>query len=154
MLTLKLRSSGNQLFYVEENVASKALLLKWLFEGYASEKHEGKPREEIPLKGELIALVLRYCHEHVLNEGEAGIDLSAWDAAFVENIQPSTTLLQLIIAANYLSVVDLVNVCISKIRSIISGKTRQQIREALGTLNHDFTDDEKRALRRSFAEFI
>lgn len=132
-------------------MASKGLLLKWLFEGFASEKHEGKPGVEIPPKGELIALVLRYCHGHALNEGEAGIDLSAWDAAFVE-IQPST-LLQLIIAANFLSVVDLVNVCTSKIRSIISGKTRQQMREALGTLS-DFTDDEKWALRRSFADFI
>lgn len=52
----------------------------------------------------------------------------------------------LIVAANYLDIVPLIDLCFAKIASFIKGKTVEQIREKLNIVN-DLTPEEEAEIR-------
>ena len=67
---------------------------------------------------------------------------SAWDAEFV-NI-PQDDLFSLTMAANYLDIKSLLDLCGGKVASMIKGKNPQQIRETFNIVN-DMTPEEEAA---------
>eukprot|EP00286_Rhodomonas_abbreviata_P017356 CAMPEP_0181336652 /NCGR_PEP_ID=MMETSP1101-20121128/27545_1 /TAXON_ID=46948 /ORGANISM="Rhodomonas abbreviata, Strain Caron Lab Isolate" /LENGTH=222 /DNA_ID=CAMNT_0023446985 /DNA_START=43 /DNA_END=708 /DNA_ORIENTATION=+ len=92
------------------------------------EHHEKEPMPEIekPLKSTNMAQVV-----------------SDWDAKFVDLDQPM--LFELILAANFMDIRSLLDVCCAKVASMIKGKTPEDIRKTFNIVD-DFTDAERQAV--------
>ena len=92
------------------------------------EYHHNNPAEEIekPLKGKI---------EDVICD---------WDKKFLEIDQ--SLLIELIMAANYLNIKDLLDLTCAKVASMIKGKSPEQIREMFG-IENDFTPEEEEKIR-------
>ncbi|EFC48551.1 S-phase kinase-associated protein [Naegleria gruberi] len=90
--------------------------------------HHKEPAQEIekPLKGKI---------EDVICD---------WDKKFLEIDQ--SLLIELIMAANYLNIKDLLDLTCAKVASMIKGKSPEQIREMFG-IENDFTPEEEAKIR-------
>jgi len=74
-----------------------------------------------------------------------GADLASFDKAFVE--VDKDTLYDLLLAANYLNVKALLDLCCQKVADMIRGKTPEEIRQAFGIKN-DFSPEEEEEIRK------
>ena len=92
------------------------------------EHHHNNPADEIekPLKGKI---------EDVISD---------WDKNFLEIEQ--SLLIELIMAANYLNVKDLLDLTCAKVASTLKGKSPEQIRAMFG-IENDFTPEEEAKIR-------
>jgi hypothetical protein len=68
-----------------------------------------------------------------------------YDAAFVKVDQ--STLFELILAANYLNIKPLLDLCCLTVANMIKGKTPEEIRKTFNIVN-DFTPEEEEEVRR------
>ena len=107
--------------------------------------------------GKILAKVVEYCKYHDEhpnpvteekdNEDEPRRtdDISDWDKAFCEVDQP--TLFELVLAANYLDIKDLLDLTCKTIANMIKGKTPEEIRKTFNIKN-DFTPEEEEQIRK------
>lgn len=113
--------------------------------------------DPIPLpnvKANILSQVITYCTEHVegKEKDEHGRnkktdeDLQAFDEEFVRNLDQST-LFELILAANYLNMKELLDLTCNTVAKMIKGKTPQEIRDTFGIVN-DFTPEEEEEVYR------
>ncbi|KAK2373161.1 SKP1-like protein 1A [Trifolium repens] len=72
-------------------------------------------------------------------------DLKAWDADFVKVDQ--ATLFDLILAANFLNIENLLNLTCQTVAYMIKGKTPEDIRKTFNIKN-DFSPEEEEEIRR------
>lgn len=68
-----------------------------------------------------------------------------WDVEFVN--MDNSLLFEIILAANYLNVRSLLNVCCKAVANMIKGKTPEEIRKHFGIVN-DFTPEEEEQVRK------
>lgn len=101
----------------------------------------------------IVEKVIKYCsyhHEHptansVYKDDDKRIDnLIPWDLEFC-NVD-TTTLFDLIVAANFLGIKPLLDLCCKAVARLIQGKTPEQIRNAFN-LNTEFTPEEEEQIR-------
>ena len=150
MAMLKLLSSEGETFEVEEDVASKSMLIKNMVEDSGTD-------EEIPLpnvKSAVLAKVIEYCRhyrdamppeiEKPLKSAFLSDVVAPWDASFVEVEQEM--LFELILAANYLDIKSLLDLTCAKVASMIKGKTPEEIRKTFN-IENDFTPEEEAQVR-------
>ena len=145
---LKLMSSDNQTFEVDEDVAHESETIKNMIEDTGSE-------ETIPLPnvtGKILSKVIEYSKFHVEankkvedKPGKSADDIKAWDAEFVKVDQ--ATLFDLILAANYLNIKGLLDLTCQSVAQMIKGKTPEEIRKTFNIKN-DFTPEEEEEVRR------
>jgi S-phase kinase-associated protein 1 len=113
--------------------------------------------QPIPLpnvKSSVLSQVIQYCTEHVegkeLDEHgkrkKTDDDIQKFDEDFVKNLDQSS-LFELILAANYLNMKDLLDLTCSTVAKMIKGKTPQEIRDTFGIQN-DFTPEEEEEVLR------
>lgn len=134
---------------VPKRIALMSELVKTMADG-------DKEEHEIPVpnvKTEMLKKVLDYCRYHVdspAREIEKPLKstnmvevVSRWDAEYV-NI-PQEALFELILAANYMDVKPLLDLCCAQVASMIKGKTTEQIRKTFNIIN-DFTPEEEAAV--------
>jgi S-phase kinase-associated protein 1 len=148
MSKVKLTCSDAQTFEVPEEVAFLSHTVKNLVEDAGTE-------DAIPLpnvSGRILAKVIEYCRYHV--EAEAKVDdkpakpeddVKAWDAEFVNVDQ--ATLFDVILAANYLNIMGLLDLTCQTVAQMIKGKTPEEIRKTFNIKN-DFTPEEEEEVRR------
>lgn len=146
--TVKLKSSDGELFEVPQEVALESLTIKNMVEDTGIDF-------EIPLlnvSGKILAKVIEYCKFHVdsskNSESRPGVpedDVKAWDADFVKVDQ--ATLFDLILAANYLNIKNLLDLTCQTVADMIKGKTPEEIRRTFNIKN-DFSPEEEEAVRR------
>eukprot|EP00742_Colponemidia_sp_Colp-10_P000149 GILJ01000165.1.p2 GENE.GILJ01000165.1~~GILJ01000165.1.p2 ORF type:complete len:167 (+),score=30.01 GILJ01000165.1:43-543(+) len=147
---LKLLSAENDVFEVEQDVATMSQLVKNMVE-------DSGTAEDIPLpnvKAQVLSKVIEYCRYHKANppaEIEKPLKsanlrevVSTWDADFVEVEQE--LLFELILAANYLDIKPLLDLTCAKVASMIKGKTPEEIRRTFNIVN-DFTPEEEAQVR-------
>lgn len=148
MTKVKLASSDNQVFEIDEEIATESVTVKNMIEDTGTE-------ESIPLpnvSGRTLAKVIEYCKFHV----EAGKKVSdkpaktedeikTWDTEFVKVDQAS--LFELILAANYLNIKGLLDLTCQTVANMIKGKTPEEIRKIFHIKN-DFTPEEEEEVRR------
>jgi S-phase kinase-associated protein 1 len=115
---------------------------------------DGCANNTIPIPnvtGKILAMIIEYCKKHVEAEAASSDekpsedDLKAWDADFVKI--DSTTLFELVIAANYLNINNLLNLTCNTIGEMIKGKTSEEIRQTFNIVN-DFSPEEEEEIRR------
>jgi len=146
---LKLVSQEGEKFEVSKKVAIQSELVKTMAEG-------DKEENEIPLpnvKASVLRKVVEYMRYHVdipareiekpLKSANMMEVVSQWDAEFVDVDQE--VLFELILAANYMDVKALLDLCCAKVASMMKGKTAEAIRKTFNIVN-DFTPEEEQAI--------
>lgn len=96
------------------------------------------------MNSKVLAKVVEYCNKHVEAyeevEGKRKMsedELKNWDKSFVQELDQSS-LFELILAANYLNIKDLLDLTCQTVADMIKGKTPEEIRETFNIKN-DFT---------------
>ncbi|XP_022725278.1 SKP1-like protein 1A [Durio zibethinus] len=148
---IMLKSSDGETFEVEEAVAVESQTIKHMIEDDCADN-------EIPLPNvtsKILSKVLEYCKKHVDAAAAADKDkdkdkstndeLKAWDSDFVKIDQ--NTLFDLILAANYLNIKNLLDLTCETVADMIKGKTPEEIRKTFNIKN-DFTPEEEEEVRR------
>ncbi|XP_050364779.1 SKP1-like protein 1A [Argentina anserina] len=142
---ITLKSSDGESFEVEEAVALESQTIKHMIEDDCADN--GIPLPNVTSK--ILAKVIEYCKKHVdavkpeekLSEDE----LKTWDQEFVKVDQ--ATLFDLILAANYLNIKNLLDLTCQTVADMIKGKTPEEIRKTFNIKN-DFTPEEEEEVRR------
>jgi S-phase kinase-associated protein 1 len=102
------------------------------------------------ITGQILAKVIEYCKKHAevasSEEGKPNEDdLKAWDKDFINVDQ--ATLFELILAANYLNIRNLLDLTCQAVADNIKDKTPEEIRKIFNIKN-DFTPEEEEEVRR------
>ncbi|KAJ7978631.1 SKP1-like protein [Quillaja saponaria] len=145
---ITLKSSDGETFEIDEDVALESQTIKHLIEDDCADNVIPVPN----VSGQILAKVIEYCKKHVevgdTADNNIKIDdqtLKNWDAEFVKVDQ--STLIDLILAANYLNVKSLLDLTCQAVADIIKGKTPEEIRKTFNIKN-DFTPEEEEEVRR------
>ncbi|KAL9395128.1 hypothetical protein Peur_014413 [Populus x canadensis] len=142
-----LKSSDGESFEVDEAVAVESQTIKHMIEDDCADN--GIPLPNVTSK--VLAKVIEYCKKHVESPksddrpSSAADDLKAWDTEFVKVDQ--ATLFDLILAANYLNIKNLLDLTCQRVADMIKGKTPEEIRKTFNIKN-DFTPEEEEEVRR------
>ncbi|KAJ7554107.1 hypothetical protein O6H91_06G125600 [Diphasiastrum complanatum] len=145
---VKLRSSDEEMFVVDESVAFESQTVKNMIEDTGTDSPIPLPN----VSSKILAKVIEYCKYHVelqkAGEDKTAVseeDVKAWDAEFVKVDQ--ATLFDLILAANYLNIKSLLDLTCQTVADMIKGKTPDEIRKTFNIKN-DFTPEEEEEVRR------
>jgi len=148
--TVTLSSSDGQEFTVSREAALLSDTIKHLQEDTGSEAVVPLPN----VHSRTLSKVLEYTQKHAAanSVAENGNDddkqdkeLEEWDKNFIAVDQ--AVLYELILAANYLNIKGLLDLCCKTVADIIKGKTPQEIREYFH-IENDFTPEEEEEVRR------
>ncbi|KAI3877249.1 hypothetical protein MKX03_016053 [Papaver bracteatum] len=132
MYTLK--ASDGEEFVVEESVAVQSQTIKNLIDDDCTDN--GIPLPNVTSK--ILGKVVEYCKKHD--------ELKAWDAAEFLKVDQAT-LFDLILAANYLNIKDLLDLTCQTVADMIKDKTVEEIRTTFNIIN-DFTPEEEAEVRK------
>jgi S-phase kinase-associated protein 1 len=144
---ITLKSSDGETFEIDETVALESQTIKHMIEDNCADS--GIPIPNIT--GQILAKVIEYCKKHAevaSSEEEKPRnedDLKAWDKDFINVDQ--ATLFELILAANYLNIRNLLDLTCQAVADSIKDKTPEEIRKIFNIKN-DFTPEEEEELRR------
>uniref|UniRef100_A0A1J3CQQ0 SKP1-like protein n=1 Tax=Noccaea caerulescens TaxID=107243 RepID=A0A1J3CQQ0_NOCCA len=145
-----LKSSDGESFEVDEAVALESQTIAHMVEDDCVDN--GVPLPNVTSK--ILSKVIEYCKKHVeaaasktesADAGTSDEDLKAWDADFMKIDQ--ATLFELILAANYLNIKNLLDLTCQTVADMIKGKTPEEIRTTFNIKN-DFTPEEEEEVRR------
>ncbi|KAL1561108.1 hypothetical protein AAHA92_03854 [Salvia divinorum] len=115
-----LRSSDGEVFEVDEAVATKSQIIKYIFEDVGVD-------DVIPIPnvtGKILSKVIEYCKKHV-DPAASSASTEAFDADFVK--VDRDTLFHLISAADYLNIKSLLDLTYQTVDDMIKGKTPEEI---------------------------
>ncbi|CAK9215119.1 unnamed protein product [Sphagnum troendelagicum] len=145
---VKLKSSDDEMFEVEEAVAFESQTVKNMIEDTGVDHPIPLPN----VSSKILAKVIEYCKYHVDNQKSTDDkpatpedEVKAWDQDFVKVDQ--ATLFDLILAANYLNIKNLLDLTCQTVADMIKGKTPEEIRKTFNIKN-DFTPEEEEEVRR------
>ncbi|CAK8540037.1 unnamed protein product [Lathyrus sativus] len=142
---ITLKSSDGEAFEVDEAVALESQTIKHMIEDDCADS--GIPLPNVTSK--ILAKVIEFCKKHVdaaaADDKPSEDELKAWDADFVKVDQ--VTLFDLILAANYLNIKNLLDLTCQTVADMIKGKTPEEIRRTFNIKN-DFTPEEEEEVRR------
>jgi len=145
---VKLKSSDDEMFEVDEAVAFESQTMKNMIEDTGIDNPIPLPN----VTSKILAKVIEYCKYHVENQKTSEDkpatpedEIKAWDAEFVKVDQ--ATLFELILAANYLNIKNLLDLTCQTVADMIKGKTPEEIRKTFNIKN-DFTPEEEEEVRR------
>ncbi|KAH8351908.1 hypothetical protein KR084_000572, partial [Drosophila pseudotakahashii] len=126
MIKIKLQSSDGEIFDTDTQVVKCSGTIMTLL------KDSGKEFEENALvllpyvNSTALRKVLTWAHFHKDDdEGKDKDTINAWDARFME--VDKDTLLQLVLASDYLKIQELLNLTCDMISNMIRGKTSEEI---------------------------
>ena len=145
-----LQSQDGQDFQVEVKVAKMSGTLKDLIDDAGVENAVPLPN----VTGKILSKVVDYCKHHTEHPNAVGEDkkdekrtddIIPWDLEFCKVDQP--TLFELILAANYLDIKELLDLTCKTVANMIKGKTPEEIRKTFNIKN-DFTPEEEEQVRK------
>lgn len=140
---LKFKSSDHETFEVKEAVAVKSQIFKFLVE-------DGCCNAKIPVfnvNGKTLARVFQWCEKHAdptVTEDE----LNKYDVDFIDVGQ--AVLYDLLVAADYLEIEELLKQATMRVADIIKGKSSDEIRRTLN-IKKDFTPEEEEEIEKENA---
>ena len=151
--TITIASQEGDEFLVDIQVAKMSETIKNLIEDIGSDGSIPLPN----VTSKILAKVVEYCKYHHENptlvsedtkEGSEPVrtdDICEWDLEFCKVDQP--TLFELVLAANYLDIKELLDLTCKTIANMIKGKTPEEIRKTFNIKN-DFTPEEEEQIRK------
>jgi S-phase kinase-associated protein 1 len=138
--TVTLKSSDGEIFEVTHEAAALSSTIQHMIE-------DGCAENLIPLtnvKSIILAKVIEYCNKHVVAAG-AEQDLKSFDADFIK--VDRATLFEIILAANYLDIKGILDLCCQTVANMIKDMTVEQVRDVFNVEN-DFTPEEEANVRQ------
>ncbi|GLJ36346.1 hypothetical protein SUGI_0729620 [Cryptomeria japonica] len=145
---VKLKSSDDEMFEVDEAVAFESETIKNMIEDTGVESVVPLPN----VNSKILAKVIEYCKYHVdaaktseETTALSELDVKKWDKEFVKVDQ--ATLFDIIQAANYLNIENLLDLTCQTVADMIKGKTPEEIRKIFNIKN-DYTREEEEEVRR------
>ncbi|XP_010683792.2 SKP1-like protein 1B [Beta vulgaris subsp. vulgaris] len=154
---ITLKSSDGEKFDVEESVALECETIKLMIEDDCADNVIPLPN----VTAKILSKVIVYCKKHVESAAAKSCstedscsstansttneELKIWDSEFVTVDQ--STLLDLILAANYLNIKSLLDLTCQTVSDMIKDKTPEEVRKMFNIKN-DFTPEEEEAIRR------
>ncbi|XP_019198005.1 PREDICTED: SKP1-like protein 1A [Ipomoea nil] len=145
--TIILKSSDGEIFEVEEAVALKSQMLKYMI----VDNDDTTITIPVPnVTSKILGMVIDYCKCHV--EAAKGTidsdDLKAFDANFIK--VDHKTLFDLVLAANFLNINSLLDLTCQTVADMIKGKTPEEISKIFN-IQTAFTPEEEEEIRRENA---
>lgn len=141
-----LLSSDGESFQVEEAVAVQSQTIAHMIEDDCVAN--GVPIANVT--GVILSKVIEYCKKHVVSDSpteESKDELKKSDAEFMKALEQSSTLFDVMLAANYLNIKDLLDLGCQTVADMITGKKPDEIRALLG-IENDFTPEEEEEIRK------
>ncbi|XP_021773392.1 SKP1-like protein 1A [Chenopodium quinoa] len=143
-----LQSSNKEFFSVDENSARLSQTLKHIIE----DLEIGDSNNFIPVPNvdaKILSKVIEYCNKHVVPVSPefktTEDEIKQWDKDFLKVDQD--TLIQLILASNYLGIKGLLDLTCQAIADIMQSKTAEEVRKMFNIVN-DFTSEEEAEIQR------
>ena len=155
MPSIKIQSNEGEVFTVETEIAKKSGTIRNMLEDLGMEE-DADNEEAVPLPNvstNILKKVIQWSTHHKdeptpvddENSQKRTDDISSWDLDFLKVDQG--TLFELILAANYLDVKDLLNAGCKTVANMIKGKSPEEIRKTFNIKN-DFTPEEEEQIRK------
>jgi len=151
---VELVSKNSEKLMVKRRAILMSGLIKDMLEEQDEEEDEDVPTIPTPnVESKPLKKVIEYVMYHHVNpadeiekplKGKIEDVISDWDQKFIEIDQ--SLLIELIMAANYLNIKDLLDLTCAKVASMLKGKSPEQIREMFG-IENDFTPEEEAKIR-------
>jgi len=157
--TVKLSSSDGENFDVPRDVITLSTTINTMLKDLGLDETESAGATPIPLQNVTAAIlkkVLEWCRQHkddppyveVDNREKRTDDIPQWDQDFLKVDQ--AVLFEIILAANYLDIKGLLDVCCKTVANMIKGKSVEEIRRTFNIVN-DFTPEEEEQIRKENA---
>ncbi|KAI0983172.1 hypothetical protein GJ496_010601 [Pomphorhynchus laevis] len=153
-MKVKLESNDGDVFEVDMNVACQSTVVKTMLEDLNIGQDEDEPVSLPNVNGVILRKIVQWCTYHKddvpLPEDEDVLDrrlddLCIWDKEFLKVDQG--TLLELIMAANYLDIRSLLEASCKTVAAMMRGKTAEELRR-LFNIQNDFTPAEEEQIRQ------
>eukprot|EP00761_Pharyngomonas_kirbyi_P011151 gb/GECH01011176.1/.p1 GENE.gb/GECH01011176.1/~~gb/GECH01011176.1/.p1 ORF type:complete len:161 (+),score=31.30 gb/GECH01011176.1/:1-483(+) len=151
MSEVELISKDNETFKVKREICSLSGLLSDMLEDTEADDTPSIPVPNVESKA--LKKVIEYCEYHNNNradeiekplKGKIEDVICEWDKNFLDIEQD--LLIELIMAANYLNIKDLLDLTCAKVASMIKGKSPEEIRQMFG-IENDFTPEEEEKIK-------
>ncbi|XP_075474486.1 SKP1-like protein 1A [Primulina tabacum] len=142
--TIMLKSSDGDTFEVEELVAMESLTIRNIIEDDCADAVIPLPN----VTSKILTKVIEYCKRHVQAESETDDVLKKFDTDFVDVDQD--TQFDLILAANYLNIRNLLDLTCQTVADMIKGKSPEEVRKLFNIIN-DYTPEEEEEVRKENA---
>ncbi|MGL5936421.1 MAG: SKP1 family protein [Cetobacterium sp.] len=166
MEQIKIKTNDDKLFTVDKNVIFRSTLIKNICADLDMDGGNTIPLpnvnkndedEKTGVSSEVFEKIIEFCTHHkddpIVEEDENkprnSEDLTDWDRAFGK--MPIKDLEEVLKAANYLEIKDLLTVCCKTYANYIKDKSVEEIREILGITN-DFEPGEEEEARKKLLD--
>nr|GLL45767.1 SKP1-like protein 1B [Ipomoea trifida] len=143
---VRLRANDGEEFEVAESVAALSQTVKFVMED-AGGLGEDFVIPLLKVDGKTLAKILEYCKVHAAG-GKSNAEKKEFDKKFVEVGQAEVY--DLLTAANYLEIKELLDIMIQRVADMIKGKNPEEIRKIFNIKN-DFTPEEEEEIKRANA---
>jgi len=151
---LKLESSDGDILEVEADIIRQSQTIDNMMSDLPADSQQEDDVIPLPnVNGNILQKVIDWCRHHRNEEPyqesdetvKRSDDIPQWDQEFLKVDQG--TLFELIMAANYLDIKKLLDLCCKNVANMIKGKTAEEIRKTFNIKN-DFTDEEQAQVTR------
>merc|ERR1719244_1280499 len=151
---IRLKSSDGEVFPVDVEIAKQSVTIKTMLDDLGIEDDDEEPVPLPNVNAAILKKVIQWCTHHKddpplpeddENRDKRTDDIDPWDQEFLKVDQG--TLFELILAANYLDIKGLLDVCCKTVANMIKGKTPEEIRKTFNIKN-DFTPEEEEQVRK------
>ena len=150
-----LQSNDNVRVEVDRDVAERSILLKNMISDIGEEAFYDQPVPLPNVNEAVLRKVIEWCEHHRADPVQANeddnetrkktTDIEEWDQKFMQVDQEM--LFEIILAANYLDIKNLLDVGCKTVANMIKGKSPEEIRKTFNITN-DFTPEEEEQIRR------
>lgn len=154
MAKIKLVSSDGETFDIDRDVIAASTTIKNMMDQIEVSSEDDEPIPIQNVTGNILRRVIQWAthHRHERTETneddqreKRSDDIDAWDSEFLKVDQG--TLFELLLAANYLGIDDLLDAACKTVANQIKGKTPEEIRKTFNIQN-DYTPEEEEEVRR------
>ena len=133
---------------VDVDIAKQSVTIRTMLEDLGMDL-QNDSNEPVPLpniKGNILKKVIEWAvHYKEITTKKQGYEISSWDESFF-HVDP-TTMFELILAANYLEIKDLMDVSTKKVAESIKGKSTEEIQKVFNIVC-DFTPEELQQVQK------
>merc|ERR1712038_61888 len=142
MSLIALQSCDGQVFPVNIDIARQSVTLRNMIEDLGIEDLDENEIVPLPnVNAAILKKIIAWCTHYKNDQSES----SEWDLEYLKI--DDGTLFELILAANYLDISQLLEVCCKQVANMIKGKSAEEIR-ARFNIQNDFTKAEEEQIRK------
>lgn len=150
---LKLESSDGEVVTIDTEIIRQSQTIDEMLRELPDQQDDEEPIPLANINGNILNKIIEWCKHHkndaqVADDEETERrtdDIPTWDQEFLKVDQG--TLFELIMAANYLNIRRLLDLCCKNVANMIKGKNADEIRKTFNIKN-DFTQEEEAQVRR------